>query len=144
VNTIGINTVEFTVDKGQAEIEIVPPGNFEYDGNPHGVEVILVTGDTQPIVTYYEVDENGNLHELTGVPVLEGVYVAEVVVPESNFYYGTEGSAGPYIIYIPTGVDELTIGTEDNGAWYTIDGRRIVAPTQPGLYIHNGKKYIVK
>ena len=144
VNTIGINTVNFTIDKGQAEIEIVPPDNVEYDGNPHGVEVILVTGDTQPIVTYYEVDDYGNLNEMTGIPVLEGVYFAEVVVPESNFYYGTQGSAGPYIIYIPTGVEELTIGTEDNGAWYTIDGRRIVAPTQRGIYIHNGKKYIVK
>ncbi|MDE5840259.1 MAG: hypothetical protein K2H49_05000, partial [Muribaculaceae bacterium] len=28
--------------------------------------------------------------------------------------------------------------------WYTISGVRVAEPTQPGLYIHNGKKYIVK
>jgi len=143
MNTIGINTVEFTVTKGQAVVDVQSPGNVEYDGNPHGATVTLITGDTEPIVTYYMVDEDGNQHEIEGVPTLEGVYVVEVVVPESEFYFGTEASAGPYMIFRPTGVEELTIGSEDNGAWYTIDGRRIVAPTERGIYIHNGKKYIV-
>ncbi|MDE5998364.1 MAG: hypothetical protein K2G77_09175, partial [Muribaculaceae bacterium] len=28
--------------------------------------------------------------------------------------------------------------------WYSIDGIRVAEPTRPGLYIHNGKKIIVK
>lgn len=28
--------------------------------------------------------------------------------------------------------------------WYSIDGVRVAEPTRPGLYIHNGKKYVVK
>lgn len=144
MNTIGINTVEFTVDKGQAVVDVVSPGNVEFDGKEHGATVTLITGDTQPVVTYYEVDETGAQHLIDGVPVQEGVYIVVVTVPESEFYYGVTETAGPYQIYVPTSVKELSIDGEDNGAWYTIDGRRVVAPTQQGIYIHNGKKYIVK
>ena len=143
VNTIGINTVNFTIDKGQAVVEVESPGDVEYDGNPHGAIVTLITGDTEPIVTYYQIDDDGVLHEISGVPVEQGIYCVEVVVPESDFYYGTDGEAGPYQIFIATSVEELMINGEDNGAWYTIDGRRVAAPTQRGVYIHNGKKYIV-
>ena len=31
-----------------------------------------------------------------------------------------------------------------NDAWYTISGIRIKKPAQPGLYIHNGKKVIIR
>ncbi|MDE7418759.1 MAG: hypothetical protein K2N35_00960 [Muribaculaceae bacterium] len=31
-----------------------------------------------------------------------------------------------------------------DGYWYSIDGIRVAEPTRPGLYIHNGKKIIVK
>ena len=31
-----------------------------------------------------------------------------------------------------------------NNAWYTISGIRIKKPTQAGLYIHNGKKVIIR
>ena len=144
METIGVNTVEFTVDKGQADVEIIVPGNVEYDGEAHGVIVNLLTGDTQPVVTYYQIDDDGTQHEIEGLPVEVGVYVVEVVVPESEFYYGTEESAGPYMIYVITGVEELNINGQDNGAWYTIDGCRVAAPTERGIYIHNGKKYIVK
>ena len=120
-----------------------PGANIKIEINGQQYEA-SATGDGQYDVTYYMVDEQGVAHEINGVPVQQGVYYAVVTVPETNYYYGTQGISGAYEIYIPTGVEELTIGTEDNGAWYTIDGRRIVAPTQPGLYIHNGKKYIVK
>ena len=32
-----------------------------------------------------------------------------------------------------------------NGGWYTLNGQRLnTTPTQQGLYIHNGKKAVVK
>ena len=31
-----------------------------------------------------------------------------------------------------------------NGDWYTIDGRKVNAPTKKGIYIMNGKKVVVK
>ncbi|MDE7350723.1 MAG: hypothetical protein K2N25_06620 [Muribaculaceae bacterium] len=39
---------------------------------------------------------------------------------------------------------ETINAVEGDGFWYTIEGVRVAEPTQPGLYIHNGKKYIVK
>ena len=34
---------------------------------------------------------------------------------------------------------------ERAGAWYTLDGRKLdTKPTQKGMYIHNGKKVVVK
>ncbi len=34
--------------------------------------------------------------------------------------------------------------TVDSTAWYNLQGQRINTPTLPGIYIHNGKKYIIK
>ena len=134
----------FTIDKAQSVVDVVIPGNVEHDGQAHGATVTLVVGDTEPVVTYYLVGENEVLEPIVGLPIEEGVYVVVVTVPESQLYYGTEGTYGPYQIYIPTAINELNMDTEANGAWYTIQGVRVSAPTAPGVYIHNGKKYIVK
>ncbi len=35
--------------------------------------------------------------------------------------------------------------TNGNDGWYTLDGRRLSGPpTQQGIYIHNGRKEVVK
>ena len=92
--------------------------------------------------------------ESTTPPSEEGRYVIIVYVDDSGeLYKGSEETFGEeeiviyeFEIYLkyPTAVNELNADREDNGAWYTIDGRRVVAPTERGIYIHNGKKYIVK
>lgn len=45
---------------------------------------------------------------------------------------------------VPSGISTVKNSKNDNGAWYTTGGQRVVKPTQKGLYIQNGKKYIVK
>lgn len=43
-----------------------------------------------------------------------------------------------------TGINAPTISV-DNDAWYTIDGRKLEKkPVTKGLYIHNGKKFVIK
>ena len=43
-----------------------------------------------------------------------------------------------------TGINAPTISV-DNDAWYTIDGRKLdKKPVTKGLYIHNGKKFVIK
>ncbi|MBQ3623908.1 MAG: leucine-rich repeat protein [Prevotella sp.] len=47
----------------------------------------------------------------------------------------------------PTGIKTIDNGepTVDNGAWYTIDGKRLQAePTTKGIYVRGGKKIVVK
>ena len=44
-----------------------------------------------------------------------------------------------------TRIDSIGTATiEGDGAWYTLSGVRVDKPTQKGIYIHNGKKIIVK
>ena len=52
----------------------------------------------------------------------------------------------PMSEYLQTGINETTAQNraQDGNAWYTLDGRRIEKPAQPGLYIHNGRKMVVK
>lgn len=42
----------------------------------------------------------------------------------------------------PDAVETISVAGDSN--WYSIDGVRVAEPTRPGLYIHNGKKVIVK
>ena len=44
----------------------------------------------------------------------------------------------------PTSIAEL-FGLEEAGAWYDLNGRKLVGkPSQKGIYINNGKKTIIK
>ena len=141
--TIGINTVEFSVEKGQAAIEVEVPDDVEYDGQAHGATVTVIAGDGEVTVTYMNV-LTGEIS--TEAPSQTGVYAVIVEVADTEFYNGLDASSyGQFEIYEgTTAVQELNINNEDNAAWYTIDGRRVAAPTESGIYIHNGKKYIVK
>ena len=45
----------------------------------------------------------------------------------------------------PTGINEVGTGTIDSAPWFTIDGRRLNGkPQSKGIYLHQGKKVIVK
>lgn len=41
-------------------------------------------------------------------------------------------------------VETIKASEVGDNYWYSIDGVRVAEPTHPGLYIHNGKKYIIK
>ena len=41
-------------------------------------------------------------------------------------------------------VEAVDAAVAGDNYWYSIDGVRVAEPTRPGLYIHNGKKIIVK
>lgn len=45
----------------------------------------------------------------------------------------------------PDGINAINaVKGADESAWYTVNGVRVAAPTQKGLYIHNGKKVVIK
>ena len=43
-----------------------------------------------------------------------------------------------------TAIDNVTVSGMEDGTWYTISGIRINRPAAKGVYIHNGRKVIVK
>lgn len=51
-----------------------------------------------------------------------------------------------YMSMDPSGITEISGAVQETSEdiWYSISGMRVKAPTQPGLYIHNGKKIILK
>ncbi len=61
--------------------------------------------------------------------------------------YRIDTAANCLTVYAQVGVDdavEVINAVIGDNYWYTIAGVRVTEPTQPGLYIRNGKKYIVK
>ena len=54
------------------------------------------------------------------------------------------------IIYVgfkntATGIDAIENDADfDEGEWFTVNGVRIDKPTKKGLYIHNGRKVVIK
>lgn len=53
-------------------------------------------------------------------------------------FFGFEESTG-------INTTDCTVYTDENGKWYTLDGRRIQGkPSKQGIYINNGKKVVIK
>lgn len=50
----------------------------------------------------------------------------------------------PYPGITPTGISTPTTVMEDAAPYYDLQGRRIKKPTQSGIYIHNGRKIVVR
>jgi hypothetical protein len=52
----------------------------------------------------------------------------------------------PLVLNNTTGVVSMDNGELDKASdeWYSLSGQRIVKPTKKGLYIHNGKKVVIK
>ncbi len=70
-----------------------------------------------------------------------------------NHGYYVEGQTTPTQVITATGIKNLTSSfSQGEGAWYTLDGRYIansqcstaIGQMSPGIYIRNGKKYVVK
>lgn len=78
-----------------------------------------------------------------------GFYKFSGYVPAHRAYIESLSSA-PMLGFDDGGTTEIMTlniehGTLNNGSWYTLDGRQLNAqPTRKGIYVRNGKKFIVK
>ena len=137
---------EFTIDRRPCEYQVTLPAELiKYDGLQHGATVTVPEGSGNVTIIYKNLVDN---NMSTTPPSATGRYAIILSIDDTGeYYYGMEDTIiWTYEIYLlyPSAVDELNVDNQDNGAWYTIDGRRVSAPNQPGIYIHSGKKYIVK
>ena len=134
----------FTIDKAQSEISVVMPDTrIPYDGKAHGATVTVLSGDGNVHVNYLNL-ANREIYNVQ--PVNVGRYLVVIEMAETQYFYGIDPTAyGQFEIYQnTTAVEEILVDSQKDGAWYTIDGRRVTAPNERGIYIHNGKKVIVK
>ncbi len=137
--------------------------NVQYTINlPAGVHVegVKISGYSNvDDGTAYVSEVNGKTFEATDYPFVSRTeneakeYTITLESPVSNtltFTFGGNQVGAIFTLYAPatgTGISNaVTVDTDNgNGAWYTIDGKRLAGePTQHGVYIHNGKKQVVK
>ena len=96
------------------------------------------TKETSPSNIIFVYDEANNCYQL----------LTPLVLSRSSYnieLYSDLAQPGLLIGTI-TGINALTADRlqKSEGAWYTIGGQRVAQPTQKGLYIHNGKKVVIK
>ena len=96
------------------------------DGNVEGDGTIYVLADKAKGVGFYKL--------ASGDKVPAGKAYLELV-PNAPDFVGFDGGT--------TSINELNVKGQADGAYYNLAGQRVAQPTK-GLYIVNGKKYIVK
>lgn len=141
--SIGYAEYPFNIDKAACVWEVVlPDAMIDYDGAPHGATVIVPSGSGLVAVTYVNTATgavSGNM------PVQPGIYDIYVQIGEGDYYYGIENTfVGSFeIVGDPSGVDEIVVNNNTEVVIYNMQGARVQS-LQPGLYIVNGKKVLVK
>ena len=125
-----------------ASLHPFPAGNSEkvhFMGNYDSIaftsadaDVLYVGGDNQ---LYYP-KGNFNFNAFRAYFKLNGLTAADVQ-GAIQLSFDDDGET--------TGISPSPTLPQGEGAWYSLDGRKLqAAPTQKGLYIHNGKKIIIK
>ena len=77
------------------------------------------------------------------------VYSSAGILPEKKAYLKKENAPEAaanfgFVVEDATGISEVRNNiTLDDDKWYDLSGR-LVSPTSKGIYIHNGKKYVIK
>lgn len=122
----------------------VPVAAYEpFDGIEDSVPA-SITQDV-PMTHNYQIDITGNTRiqdkeKLTVVAILIDKNNGKVVNAAKFMFYDDGGSG--------SGISDTTFLPKSgaaNGAWYSLDGRRLDArSSKKGLYIHNGQKVIIK
>ncbi len=133
-----------TITIGLAEASTANIQDNKLQGSDTEVEVTVESGNY-----YYKLSYNKDGEEIgwywgaaDGGTFTSGAHRAWLVLPASS---------GAPFLGLPgwedtTGIITINKGeTTDNGEWYTLQGLKIgKKPTTKGVYIHNGKKVIVK
>jgi hypothetical protein len=110
------------------------------DQTPNAVSVLTaaLTDYTAVAGDFVLTKQNDNV---VFAPAAEGL----TVKAGKAYLPAAEIPADAKVIYFEdeaTGIQSMKVA-ENNGAYYTISGLRVTQPTK-GLYIHNGKKVVVK
>ena len=114
--------------------------NYKFFGQPNwGIE--FVPGTDYSITTdneYLKIGESDGNVSFNGVFEWDKTYTITI-----DFTAGLNAGVMTVVEDDPSGVKNIeTTGSKENGAIYTISGLRVNQPTQRGVYIMNGKKFV--
>lgn len=111
-------------------------------GAPAGVEYLLpeegdytnfVLAKREGVVGFYKVAQQGALASNK----------AYLQIPTASLTVTSGANGITFVEDGTTAIQGVTTATTADDAWYTLQGVRVAQPTR-GLYIHNGKKIVVK
>ena len=111
-------------------------------GAPAGVEYLLpeegdktnfVLAKREGVVGFYKVAQQGAL----------APNKAYLQIPTASLTVTSGANGITFVEDGTTAIQSVTTATTTDDAWYTLQGVRVAQPTR-GLYIHNGKKVVVK
>lgn len=134
------------VDQKVVQTPTLPAGSYELTincaSNKNSTGVFLIAGNQS-----VEMKGTGNVETSSVSFTVTSETAIEIGIKLQNTT-ATWVNFDNFVLILKTtsGIEAITTCTQsNNNAWYTPDGRRLTAePTQKGLYIHNGKKIIVK
>lgn len=139
---IGNNKYQLTLESGKQLKVADNYVNFKFFGQPDwGTEF-----NTAPAISldtnaakYFKL-AGGNVNKADDVKTLpEGTYVFTLDVSKPA------AAVLSFNLIAPTGINGITKAeTTSDKAFYTLQGVRVSQPTQRGIYIHAGKKLVVK
>lgn len=89
------------------------------------------SGDSLTVATTSDLDGQGNVNGYVTFQAYKGMYIQKIVITKHSV---ADGIKAPTVSVAPANTDN---------AWYTLSGVMVEKP-QNGVYIHNGKKIIVK
>lgn len=121
-----LNTGELTV--GNAINTISVDSAMVTVDDEEDVEFVYITESSGPLSLW-----RSNSHRLGNSIQVPGAW--NMALQQVNVYRLADNTDG---------ITNISSVKESDDAWYTIDGRRVTAPVAKGLYIHGGKKVIVK
>mgnify|MGYP002853318661 CR=1 FL=1 len=91
--------------------------------------------------------EDGKKYTVTVAVELKEPWSGAPRRARSSYDYDFQNLIGQVITVdavIETGVSDLNVDTTDNDVTYDLQGRQVRDTSQPGIYIRNGKKFIVR
>jgi len=112
-------------DDGSMTFAHYSADGFAYDGNEGGIFTFKIKADENAAPGSYEVK------------------LSEMVLSIEGVAYEEADRTCPLNITSTNGISEITI--DDSSQVYTLDGLNVSGkPTKPGVYIRNGRKFVVK
>lgn len=124
-----------------------------------GTTIRIISSPTGTLDTYYDDDENGNkmdhlftLGLIAEPEMADGEYL--VTMTGVKFVFPNADACVPKVEPITvtftivggvsTNIDNIEADTSDAGDYYDMMGRKVEGRLLPGIYVHNGRKVMVK
>lgn len=130
---------KFWCDQHKTGLKPGETATLTCNGGTNGANWSALEG-TSPFYVRLDDQNELGLKDKAGATVVNPLEVEIASAPREVEQHGQPTGADN----ITTAVSDVPDAAEGDDVWYTIQGIRVAEPSAPGVYIHNGKKVLVK